>query len=67
MGLVGAFRAFLFDRSEPVSHRKQRGASGTYRCAECNKEVSVSSAQSLPLCPICKNDAWEPLGAAQNR
>jgi hypothetical protein len=63
MGLVGAFHAFFFDQSEPVSDRKPRGGSRTYRCTACDNEVSVSSEQSSPPCLICKSDAWEALGS----
>jgi hypothetical protein len=60
MGLVGAFHAFLVDRSEPIPNHV---SSGTYRCTECDNEVRTDSTQSLPRCLICKGNAWEPVEA----
>jgi hypothetical protein len=60
MGLVGAFHAFMFDRSEPSPDRV---SASVYRCTECDNEVRVDSVRSLPRCLICKSDAWEPRAA----
>ena len=55
MGLVGAFHAFLV---EPERR--------TYRCTECDNEVTVDRDQRPPRCLICKGDKWEPLEASHN-
>ena len=34
---------------------------GTYRCTECGYEISVQSVDSLPPCPSCANNSWEPV------
>lgn len=62
MGLVGAFHALLFDRSEPIPAYAFAGA---YRCTECDNEVTVNPDQSPPPCLICKSCSWEPLEVAR--
>jgi hypothetical protein len=62
MGLVAAFGAFPFDRSEPIPNRV---SARTYRCTECDNEVRVDPVQSLPPCLICKTHSWEAIEAAQ--
>lgn len=37
-------------------------SSGTYRCTNCNYEMTVQSVGSLPPCPNCDGPyAWEAL------
>ena len=33
-------------------------SAGTYRCANCGYELTVSSSQSLPPCPRCSRGQW---------
>lgn len=34
-------------------------SSGTYRCTNCGKELTLQSAQSLPPCPSCNGTEFE--------
>jgi Zn finger protein HypA/HybF involved in hydrogenase expression len=36
-------------------------SAGTYRCASCGYDLSVQSVQSLPPCPKCASNSWEPV------
>jgi hypothetical protein len=63
MGLVSGIHAFRADRSEPLP---DRDFAMTFRCTECDNEVTVGAGQTVPPCLICKGQAWEPLDAAQH-
>ncbi len=63
MGLVSGIHAFLADPSEPL---RDGDLARTFRCTECDNEVTVGAGQSVPLCLICKSNSWEPSEAVQH-
>lgn len=34
---------------------------GTYKCTNCGYDLGVQSVDSLPPCPSCSNNSWEPV------
>jgi hypothetical protein len=63
MGLVSGIHAFRVDRSEALP---DRDFARTFRCTECDNEVTVGAGQSVPPCLICKGHSWEPREATQD-
>lgn len=43
--------------AEPVPAGSDVSA-GTYRCADCGKELQIGSKQSMPPCPSCSGSTW---------
>lgn len=36
-------------------------SAGTYRCTQCNYELTVGSTKHLPPCPSCSNGSWKTI------
>jgi Zn finger protein HypA/HybF involved in hydrogenase expression len=51
--------------AEPVNAGSDVSA-GTYRCTNCQNEITMSSKTSIPPCPECGNGSWDTVSGGDS-